>query len=79
MKQLNYSVVENPTKESPYDALFKALNDNPDKIVQIRCNNAKNQRLTLLQWLRRHEVKSLYYTKIVDGKLYLGKIDNHFE
>jgi hypothetical protein len=75
MKQLNYTVVENPTKESPYESLIKALDLNPDKLIQIRCNDAHKQRLTLLQWLRRHGVKELYYTKIIDGKLYIGKIN----
>jgi hypothetical protein len=73
MKQINYSVVENTSKESPYNALIKALEDNPDKMIQIRCSNTKNQQLALLQWLRRHEVKSMYYTRIIDRQLYLGK------
>ena len=73
MKQISYTVVDNPSKESPYNALIKALELNPDKMIHIKCYDAYKQRLTLLQWLRRHEVKELYYTRIIDGCLYLGK------
>ena len=73
MKQINYSIVSLETTESKYDSLIKALELNPNSLVQIKGYDARKQRLNLLQWLRRHNVKELYYTKIKDGILYLGR------
>ena len=70
---INYTVVDNPQPESKYQEIIKALELNPDKLIHIKCYDASKQRLVVLQWLRRHEVKELYYTRIIDGCLYLGK------